>query len=296
MGLGPGQETLELVADAHAALGEGPVWDAARGVLWWVDITAERVHRYDPRTGGDRAIAVGSAVGAVAPRSDSTLLVALAWGLAVLDPDDGRPVTMLTFAGGDRLLRCNDGKCDPAGRFWVGRMTMDAAPGEGSLLRVDPDRTVTTRLAGLACPNGLAWSPDSTRMYFIDSDWGEVREYPYDPATGAMGEPRTLIRFPDDGSVPDGMTIDAEGCLWVARWGAGCVVRVTPEGAIVDRIDLPVSRVTSCTFGGDDLRDLYITTARGDATPEQLAAEPHAGGLFRCRPGVRGLLPVPFAG
>jgi len=296
MGLTEGQATLGLATDAHATLGEGPVWDAARGVLWWVDIPAGLVHRFDPRTGADRTIAVGSAAGAVALRHDGTLLVAVAEGLAELDPDSGRLESLLSFASGDRPLRCNDGKCDPAGRFWVGRMAVDATPGEGSLLRIDPDLSVITRLTGLAIPNGLAWSLDGRRMYFLDSTWREVREYPYDPATGAMGEPRTLVRFPDEGSVPDGLTVDAEGCLWVARWGAGCVVRVAPDGAVVARVDLPVARVTSCTFGGEDLGDLYVTTARDDASPADLAREPLAGGLFRCRPGARGLLPVPFAG
>lgn len=296
MGLGWGQESLGLVVDAHAGVGEGPVWDAARSVLWWVDITAGLVHRFDTRTAVDRAIEVGSAVGALALRRDGTLMAALARGLAALDPDGGQLEALLSFTPDDGVLRCNDGKCDPAGRFWVGRMTMDSAPGQGSLLCFDAGLAVTTRMTGLACPNGLGWSPDGRRMYFLDSAWREVREYPYDPATGATGEPRTLVRFPDDGSVPDGLTVDAEGHLWVARWGAGCVVRVSPDGVVVDRIDLPVSRVSSCTFGGDDLGDLYITTARGDTAPEELAAEPLAGGLFRCRPGVRGMLPVPFAG
>jgi sugar lactone lactonase YvrE len=132
-------------------------------------------------------------------------------------------------------------------------------------------------------------------MYFVDSAWCAVREYPYDQTTGAMGEPRTLVRFPVDGSVPDGLTVDAEGCLWVARWGAGCVVRVAPDGAIIERVEVPVACVTSCTFGGEDLGDLYITTGREDANSASHTREPLAGGLFRCRPGVRGLLPIPFA-
>ncbi len=295
-GLLGGPAGLELVADARAGVGEGPVWDAARGVLWWVDIPAGLVHRFDPRTGTDREFEVGSAVGAVALRGDGTVLAAVAGGLAVLDPDGGRLEALLSFAPNDGALRCNDGKCDPAGRFWVGRMAVDGAPGEGSLLCVEADLAVTTRQLGLAIPNGLGWSLDGHRMYFLDSSWREVREYPYEPATGATGEPRTLVRFPDDRSVPDGLTVDADGYLWVARWGAGCVVRTSPDGVVVDRIDLPVSRVSSCTFGGEDLGDLYITTAREDATPVELAGEPLAGGLFRCRPGVRGVLPVPFAG
>ena len=291
-----GQATLELVVDAGATVGEGPVWDAPRGILWWVDITAGVVHRYDPRVGSDRTLPVGAAVGAVALRRDGGLLAALADDLATLDPDTGRVGILAPFTTGDgRQLRCNDGKCDPSGRFWVGRMT-DGAAGEGSLLRVDPDLSMVTRMSGLAIPNGLGWSLDGRRMYFLDSAWCEVREYPYDPATAAMGEGRPLVRFADDGTVPDGLTVDAEGHLWVARWGAGCVVRVTPDGKVVGRIDLPVSQVSSCTFGGDDLGDLYITTAHEDFAPGDFAREPLAGGLFRCRPGVRGLPPISFAG
>lgn len=296
MRLTEGQATLELVSDAHATVGEGPVWDAARGILWWVDIPAGLVHCFDPRRGADGTVAVGSAVGAVALRREGTLLVALADRLAVLDPDSGRLESLLSFAPGDRPLRCNDGKCDPAGRFWVGRMAVDGAPGEGALLRIDADMALATRLTGLSIPNGLGWSLDGRRMYFVDSAWCEVRSYPYDPETGVMGDGRTLVRFPNDGSVPDGLTVDAEGHLWVARWGAGCVVRIAPDGSIAGRVDLPASQVSSVTFGGDDLGDLYITTAHEDFSAADLAREPLAGGLFRCRPGVRGLPPIPFAG
>jgi sugar lactone lactonase YvrE len=297
-----GPSALELVVDARATLGEGPTWDAARGILWWVDILAERVHGFDPRTGEDRAIDVGSTVGAVALRGDGTLLVAVAGGLATLDPDGaGGPTALVRLGEPGDGLRCNDGKADPAGRYWIGRMALDGTSGAGSLLRVDPDLAVTTHLTGLTIPNGLGWSPDGRTMHYVDSAWGEVRAFPFDPVTGTIGEGRSLVRIAAidglaAGSVPDGMTVDAEGCAWIAIWGGGCVVRVAPDGAVLGRIDLPVSHVTSCAFGGDDLADLYVTTARAGLGPEQLGAEPLAGGLFRCRPGVRGLLPVPFAG
>ena len=286
---------VELVVDAHAAVGEGPVWDVGRGVLWWVDIVEGLVHRFDPRDSTDGVIRVGSQVGAVAIRSDRTLLTALEGRLAVLQPESGRLDTLLELPEGDGL-RCNDGKCDPAGRFWVGRMTDDGDPGRGSLLRVDRDLSLECPISELAIPNGLGWSADGRTMYFVDSAWREVREYDYDPATGRMGEGRRLVGFEADGTVPDGLTVDAEGCLWVARWGAGCVVRVEPGGAILDRLDLPVSQATSCTFGGENLDELYITTAHEAFGPADFAREPLAGGLFRCRPGVRGLPPAEFAG
>ncbi len=291
-----GQQTLELLVPVHAEVGETPVWDGGRGVLWWVDITARLVHRYRPSDGTDTRFPVGSDVGAIALRPDGSLLLALADRLAVLDVDNGRTEDLLAFHEDGSAIRCNDGKCDPQGRFWVGRMAPDGAAGKGTLLCIDGELTVTRRMSGLAVPNGLGWSPDGTSMYFLDSMWHELREFAYDPESGVMGDGHVLARFPDDGSLPDGLTVDATGCLWVARWGAGCIVRVTPDGAIVDRIDLPVSQATSCTFGGEDLGDLYITTATEEFTPADFAREPLAGGLFRCRPGVLGLPPVPFAG
>lgn len=282
--------SLEVAAAAAAVTGEGPVWDDDRVVLWWVDIPAGLVHRFDPSSGSDASLATGSPVSAVALRRDGTLLAALADRLAILDPETARLETLLTFEAGWRPLRCNDGKPDAAGRFWIGRMGLDAAPGSGSLLRVESGGRISPVLTGLTQPNGLGWSRDGRTMYHVDSGRLEVRAFPFEPSTGELGEPRTLIRFPDDGSVPDGLAVDADGCLWVARWGAGCIVSVSPEGELLDRVDLPVSQPSSCAFGGPDLGDLYITTAREDLPPDRLAREPLAGGLFRCRPGVRGLI------
>jgi sugar lactone lactonase YvrE len=297
-----GRSAVELVADARATLGEGPTWDPARRVLWWVDITAGVVHRFDPRSRIDHARSLGSTVGAVAMRQDGTLLIAVAEGLVTLDPDGpGAPGPFLALGTAGDGLRSNDGKCDPAGRLWIGRMAVDAAPGAGTLLSIDRDRHVTTHLRDLAIPNGLGWSPDGTTMYYVDSTWGEVRAYAYDAAAGTLGAARPLVRLAAieglaAGAVPDGLSVDAEGCPWVALWGGGCVVRLSPDGAVLDRIAVPVSRVTSCSFGGEDLGDLYITTARQGATAAELGREPLAGGIFRCRPGVRGLPNVPYAG
>jgi sugar lactone lactonase YvrE len=288
--------TAELVLDARASVGEGPVWDVTRRVLWWVDILGGMVHAFEPTSGLDRAMPIVPTVGSLALCADGNLLVAAQREIAILEPETGRWTPIVKFGTEWPERRSNDGKCDPAGCFWFGRMALDAAAGAGSLLRIDREGAATTVLAGLAIPNGLAWSLDARRMYFIDSSQGSVMEYPYEVDTGEIGPGHSLVRFADHDGAPDGMTIDTEGFLWVAVWGGSCVQRISPAGRLVDRIDLPVSQVSSCAFGGDELTDLYITTAREDFGPADIAREPTAGGLYRARPGVRGLPPVPFAG
>jgi sugar lactone lactonase YvrE len=289
------QASLELVVPARTELGEGPCWDPIRSVLWWVDITAGLVHRHEPGGVPDAVIDVRSPVGAVLRRRGGGLVVALADHLAALDPDTGAIEPLLDL-GAMAGRRSNDAKVDPAGRLWVGRMAADATPGAGTLVRIDPDRSVTPSLDGLTIPNGLDWSPDGRTMYFVDSAWGEVRAYPFDPSIGLMGEGRPLVRLGGDGALPDGLTVDGEGFLWVAVWGGGCVARVAPDGSIAGRVVLPATQVTSCAFGGPELDDLYVTTARERFTAEDDAREPLAGGLFRCRPGVTGRAPFAFAG
>jgi sugar lactone lactonase YvrE len=280
---------------AHAELAEGPVWDADRGLLWWVDITPGVVHAFDPVGGFDRAYPFWCSVGAVALRHDGTLLVAAEHGFAVLDPANGSVATILAWPAEAPARRANDGKCDPEGRFLVDRMGLDAAVGQGGLYRLDADLTLTSLVDGLTVPNGLAWRSDGGEMYFIDSPSRAVTAYGYDLSTGDLGAARPLAALMGDG-VPDGMTIDADDCLWVAIWGGSRVVRLTPQGDILMTITLPVSRPTSCTFGGPELDELYITTARQGLSHSELKREPLAGSLFRARPGVTGVLPVPFAG
>lgn len=286
----------QLVLDARATVAEGPVWDPNRKCLWWVDILAGLVHSFDPVTSKDAAIQVGTTVGSVALRGDGTVLVASDNQFAALEPEGGKIVSMLNLEAAAPDMRMNDGKCDPMGRFWVGRMAFDGAAGRGELLRLGADRTVTSMLGSLAIPNGLGWSPDGLHMYFIDSPTRQVTGYRYDAVTGIIHDGRCVVSLGAEAGMPDGLTIDADGFLWVAMWGGGCVLRIAPDGRARERIALPASQVTSCAFGGDDLADLYVTTAREDFGPEDAAREPNAGGLFRLRPGVRGLRSVPFAG
>ncbi len=287
--------TAELVLDARAELAEGPLWDMARHVLWWVDINAGRVHRFDPAAGSDRAFEIGVPVGCVALREDGALVVAASDSLRVLDPETGALEVMASFGPGPFARRCNDGKCDSWGRFWIGRVALDRAAGTGSLLRFGGSG-FDEILRGLTIPNGLDWSADGRRMYFADSARPEIAVFDFDARTGTLVRGRPFVRLGASlalpaSAVPDGLAVDDEDCVWVAVWRGGCVLRFSPDGGLLGGVDLPVARVSSCAFGGDDLAELFITTAWEDATLDERAAEPAAGGIFRVRAGVRGRPP-----
>ncbi len=293
----PATLQVELALDAHARLGEGPIWDAAACRLVWVDIHAEAVHLYDPATGKDRAVQAGQHVGAVAVRAKGGLILAARDGFILLDPETG---AVAPFADVDRAnsgMRLNDGKCDAAGRFWAGTMAYSFTPGAGSLYRLDPDGRVSTMLGGVTVSNGLGWSPDNRLMYYIDTPTRSVDAFDFDLASGTIANRRRVVEIArESGGVPDGMCVDAEGCLWVAVVRSGALHRYTPDGALDCIVALPTSGVTSCCFGGADLGDLYITTAAELVPEEQRPSQPHAGGLFVCRPGVRGQQPCTFGG
>ncbi len=276
---------VELVLDAGAELAEGPSWLASRQQLLWVDIMAGRVHLFDPARGTGRAVEVGQPVGAAVPADDGRVALAIRDGFALLDLDDGgvEPV-----ADVERELlgnRMNDGKCDSAGRFWAGTMVMDQRAGAGALYRLDARRHVQQMVAGVSISNGLGWSPDDRLMYYVDTPEGRIDVFDFDAAIGAIRNRRPFATIDGPGQ-PDGLAVDAEGGIWVALWGGGRVVRFLPGGTIEGTIDVPVSQTSSCCFGGPDLRDLYITTAWQHLPRER--REAHAGGLFRCRPGVAG--------
>ena len=276
----------ELVLDARAELAEGPCWLAERGLLAWVDITAGLVHLFDPATGADRALDVGQPVGAVVPTDDGRLALAVRDGFALLDLDRAE-VELIVEVERERIgNRMNDGKSDPAGRFWAGTMAVDMGAGAGGLYRLDAERNVELMVPGVSVSNGLGWSPDGRLMYYIDSPQGRVDVFDFDATSGAIANRRPFAQV--KGGDPDGMAVDAGGGLWVAIWGAGKVLHFLPDATISDEIELPASRVTSCCFGGPELRDLYITSAWQGMTADQRAREPLAGGIFRSRPGVQG--------
>lgn len=289
---------VELVIDAKAELGEGAIWHAQTQRLYWIDIVRGEVHLYDPAAGTDRCLQVGQMVGTVVPRASGGLMLAVETGFASLDLDTGQ-LTLLAEPEGSRPdLRFNDGKCDPAGRFWAGSMgKADMVPEVGTLYCLDAQHRAWPRLTGLTCPNGLAWSLDLRTMYFVDSGRQHVNAYDYDHATGEIANGHVACTLPDDYGLPDGMTMDVDGNLWVAGWGNYRLSQWNPRtGECLRVIELPASQVTSCAFGGPNLDALYVTTAwtgLDDATRSQ---QPLAGGLFVIYPGVKGLPAPEYAG
>jgi sugar lactone lactonase YvrE len=288
-------EHVEIVLDAHAELGEGPSWDPATRRLIWVDITAELVHRFDPASGQDERFEVGQPVGAAVPTTDGRLALAVSDGFAFLDPTTGavERIADVELDLPDTMM--NDGKCDPAGRLWAGTKDAVGSRSIGALYRLGPDRRPVQVLTGLKVSNGLGWSPDRTTMYFIDSPTQRIDVFDFDLERGEIADRRTLVEIPEAWGLPDGMTVDEEGFLWVAFWGGSAVRRFDPTGEVDSLVEFPVSQVTSCAFGGQDLSELYVTSARDGLSEEQMAEQPLAGALFRLSPGVRGQRPHPFA-
>ena len=190
----------------------------------------------------------------------------------------------------------NDGKCDHSGRFWSGTLALDEQRPVGALYRLDPSGEVTKVLSGVTVSNGLGWSPDQRTFYYIDSRTQRVDAFSHDPESGRIARRRLLVAIPSREGTPDGLTVDVEGHLWVALWDGSVVRRYTPQGKQEYEVRLPASRVTSCAFGGDDLADLYVTSATTGLAPSDLRSQPHAGAVFVIRPGMRGLPTDTFAG
>ncbi len=286
----------ELLLDARATLGEGPAWDAPSGLLTWVDIYAGDLHLYAPDEATDTVLDVGGPLGCAAPTRDRQLVLAHQGGIARLEFFDD----LIPLANPEAHLpgnRFNDGKCDPAGRFLVGSMDNAEVEASGSLYSLHPDGSLHTLLSGLRISNGLTWSPDHQTFYFIDTPTRMVTAYDYDLATGDIANPRTVVRVPEALGWPDGMTSDAQGKLWIALWGGAAVTRWDPAtGALLETIHFPALNVSSCVFGGADLTDLYVTSARKGTDEAALAQYPFSGGLFRVRTKIEGMPTFAFGG
>jgi sugar lactone lactonase YvrE len=287
------------VLPAQARLGESPVWCPDDSRLYWIDIDRRTLHRFDPATGLDeQRLAPGRPGSLALTTTQGRLLVAIEGGLAFIDWPSGMWVPWIGIEPEGVGNRLNDGRCDPAGRFWVGSMFDPAAAGKftGLLHRVGQDGTVTTVRSGVGAANGLAFAPDGRTMYFADTLCDVVWAYDYDIDHGQARSERVFLDFGPLRGRPDGAAVDEAGCYWIACIGGSMILRVTPAGVIDQRIRVPVSKPTMPAFGGQGLSTLFITTIGGGGSHPVDPAQPEAGGLFAIDVGVRGLPETRFAG
>ena len=280
-----------VFSEVRAELGEGPVWDVDEQRLVWVDIDGQLVHVTDGDGGATRSYATGAPVGAAALHRGGDLLLALGAGFARLSLDSGEVRPLVAAPGVDAAIaRMNDGEVDPAGRYWAGTKAYDDRPGGGKLFRLDAGGRVETVLDSVTNSNGLVWSRDGGTLFYIDTPTRTIARYPFEMAGGTLGERAVHVDTHGLSGWPDGMTIDADGNLWVAFWGGWCVRCFSGEdGALLEEVAMPVEQCSSVQFGGRDLRTLFVTSAATGLDEQQLAAQPDAGRVHVVDVGVEGL-------
>jgi len=288
---------LQKLPDIKTSLGEGPVWNQKHNRLIFVDITGQKIYLYYPVTQKKRIVEIDEPVGAAVPRQKGGLVLALKNGFALLELNTEELNYKVKVEEDLPENRFNDGKCDPEGRFWAGTMSTEKTKEAGNLYCLEPNFTVKKMIKGVTVSNGLAWSPDGTSMYYIDSPTQQVLAYDYELKTGNIYNKRVVVEIPENSGVPDGMTIDEQGMLWVAQWGGYQVSRWNPtSGKLLEQISIPAAHVSSCTFGGDNLDELFITTAREGLSEEELESQPQAGCIFKIKTKVKGCQTNWFAG
>jgi sugar lactone lactonase YvrE len=291
----------EVASDVRAQLGEGPTWDASNGVLYWVDIQRGLIHAHRPGNSSDQTIVnLGERVSSVVPRKSGGLALTMQHGYFSFDLDTKKVQPLLDHVESEQTgTRFNDGKVDPAGRYWAGTMDDHEMNPIGSLYVLGQDRTLKKVLSEITISNGLGWSPDNKKMFYIDSARRQVWSFDYSLTTGDISNKQIAVDFvksnqPGD---PDGMAVDAEGKIWVAHWGGSRVTRWDPTAQkLLQTVNLPASHVTSMCFAGDSLEELYITTAQQGLDEKELASQPLAGRLFITNPGVKGMPTYAYEG
>jgi sugar lactone lactonase YvrE len=290
----------EVASNVKAILGEGPSWDAKNEILYWIDIRGGAIFSHRLGNPNDQVVAKAERVSSVVPRAKGGLALTLQHGFFTLAPNSPKfePLSE-PIETGMSTSRFNDGKCDPAGRYWAGTMDDSERTASGSLYCIDQDRKLRKLVTQVGVSNGLGWSPDNRKMYYIDSPTKKVSSFDYSLTMGEISNRRTIVDFAANNQpgVPDGMTVDVEGMLWVAHWGGSRVTRWNPDtGKLLDTISVPAGETTSLCFAGKNLDELYITSARDGLDDKALAAQPLAGSLFVVKPGVRGLPTNSFEG
>ena len=273
--------SYKVVLPHTCALGEGPVWDDVRKTICWVDILNGVIHEFSPKQNTHKTIPVHQMIGAVAVCTEGNFIAALQNGFAFIDRKSGEIKLLEDPELHLPANRFNDGKCDPAGRFWAGTMSLADEPGAGNVYVIQNGLVPEKKIEAVTISNGMAWSLNHQTFYYIDTPTFEITAYDYEKLTGHISNKRTIIKIANEDGYPDGMTIDNEGMLWIAHWDGWQVTRWNPDsGEKLAIIKLPVAKITSCTFGGENLDDLYITTAKVNLTEMELQEQPLAGSLF----------------
>lgn len=286
--------SAELAFAAQCELAEGPVWDDRRQLLLWVDILAGNVHTLDPAGGAHSQFPAGMPVGAVGLTVSGDLVLALADGFAIADTEGGHLRRVADFRVDTTTVRFNDGKPDPWGGFCAGTMRWQGSTALGSMYRLSPRGDVTELVTGVEVSNGMDWTDDLRRLYYVDSHAGGIDMFDIDPGNRALSGRRRFVAVPATTGLADGLSLDAEGAVWVAIHGSGKVCRYAPDGRLDTVVQLPARQVTSVAFGGPQLSTLFITTAR-DADPAGASEQSHAGDIFCCTPGTSGRRPFRYA-
>ena len=292
------------VVDSRDHLGEGILWDDREHALYWLDVPMpSKLHRWYPESGKHQIWEMPEMITAMSVRENGGLLVASHHGLNHFNCDETSLLRICEPENDQPGNRCNDGASDRMGRFWFGTMQNNISPeatnlplerNSGALYRFDPDHSFHKLETGIGVSNTFAWSPDNKIMYFTDTLTGWISAYDFDYESGRISNRRNFAQA--ERGYPDGSTVDAEGYLWSCRWEGQCVIRFSPDGKVDQVVEVPVKRVTSCSFGGANLDTLYITTARWDMNKQELQENPTAGSLFATKPGVKGLPDARFAG
>jgi sugar lactone lactonase YvrE len=291
-------DSVEHVLAIHNVIGEGPVWSQSEGALYWVDfIENNHIWRYFPTTDKSEVFETGEPVTAVGFRSQGGLIAATMKGIAFWDADNLKLDYVTTPTQDRSHIRFNDASVDRQGRLWVGTVNdQDPKAADGELFRFDPDGSVRVMDSGFTVSNGIGWSPDNSVMYFVDTFRYQIYAYDFDAQSGGIANRRTFADFSAGEELPDGLTVDSEGGVWVAFWGGWKVIRFDPSGAKDREIKMPVQNPTSCAFGGEHLDELYITSAHLGLSAEEKQKQPMAGDLFRVRVGIRGIAEPVFGG
>ncbi|RIK31411.1 MAG: SMP-30/gluconolaconase/LRE domain protein [Anaerolineae bacterium] len=282
---------VELMFDAKAALGEGPVWDERTQTLYWVDILNKRIY-----ANGDSLAELDEFIGCLAPRVRGGLILAKRFSFWTFDLSATSSTFLAAPTDEPATNRFNDGKCDPRGRFLAGTMNLNEKDSTGSLYSFDGE-SIAKLLSNVTISNGLTWSPDGKTFYYIDTPTRVVQAFDYDLDTGAIASPRVAVTIPASLGWPDGMTSDSQGNLWIAMWGGAQITKWNPHtGQLLEQIPVPALQTSSCAFGGKHLNELFITSARKGLDDAALEQYPLSGGVFRLETNIEGLPAFEFAG